>query len=236
MSAQEIKDKMSEKLKYVLSSKDNFDPYEGQKKMRMSKKIIIPSKFTAHDKIHRYGGKIEDPFNINTDNKHEMEKRVFTSDHHQRSEAKRIEGIKQIESTFKRVKQITCGMTKPGSNGKVTAKRVMNIMPMFNAVPQKIVHVINDDDATLTHNLTLENNLKTEQGFSQVSNTEPGKQEFEQIKKKIGMNNGQLLVNFVDTLENDKKFALYRYDASKPFDEEMARITLGKRKPSTSTT
>jgi uncharacterized membrane protein len=73
---------MSEKLKYVLSNKDTYDPSEGQKKMRMSKKIIIPSKFTAHDKISKYGGKIEDPFIVNIENKHEMEQRVFTAPEH----------------------------------------------------------------------------------------------------------------------------------------------------------
>ena len=32
----EKKQEMSEKLKYVLSNKDTYDPYEGQKKMTMS--------------------------------------------------------------------------------------------------------------------------------------------------------------------------------------------------------
>lgn len=70
---------MSEKLKFVLSNKEVYDPFEGQKKARASKKIIIPSKFTAHDKINRYGGKIEDPFKLNTMNQHEIDTRVFTS-------------------------------------------------------------------------------------------------------------------------------------------------------------
>lgn len=48
----------------------------------MSKKIIIPAKFTAHDKINRYGGKIEDPFKVNTINPHEIDERVFTSEFH----------------------------------------------------------------------------------------------------------------------------------------------------------
>ena len=59
---------MSEKLKYVMSDKDAYDPYEGQKKEKLSKSIIIPSKFTALDKVHRYGGKIEDPFKLNVIN------------------------------------------------------------------------------------------------------------------------------------------------------------------------
>jgi hypothetical protein len=97
---------MSEKLKYVLSNKDTYDPFEGQKKMRMSSKIVIPSKFTAHDKILKYGGKIEDPFKVNIENKHEMEERVFTAPEHQRLESKRRDGIVQIEETFNKVKNI----------------------------------------------------------------------------------------------------------------------------------
>ena len=82
MSAKELKEKKSEKLKYVLSNKDTYDPYEGQKKVKMSKKILIPAKFIAHDKIHTYGGKIEDPFRTNILNPHEMEQRVFTHETH----------------------------------------------------------------------------------------------------------------------------------------------------------
>ena len=81
-SAAEQYAKMPEKLKFVLSDKDQYDPYESMKKMRMSKKIIIPSKFTAHDKINRYGGKIEDPFNLNVLNAHEADDRVFTAKVH----------------------------------------------------------------------------------------------------------------------------------------------------------
>jgi hypothetical protein len=51
----------------------------------MSKKIIIPAKFTAHDKINRYGGKIEDPFIVNTIDPHEIDERVFTSEVHQKN-------------------------------------------------------------------------------------------------------------------------------------------------------
>lgn len=70
---------MSEKLKFVLSNKDTYDPFEGQKKARLAKKIIIPSRFTALDKINRYGGKIEDPFKLNTENQGDIDKIVFTS-------------------------------------------------------------------------------------------------------------------------------------------------------------
>ena len=37
------------------------------------------------------------------------------------------------------------GMVKPGTNGKVTAAKVFNIMPSFESIPLKILHVINDD-------------------------------------------------------------------------------------------
>lgn len=106
MSAEELKNKMSEKLKYVLSDKETYDPFEKQKKLKLSKQIIIPSKFTFHDKIHTYGGKIEDPFRTNILNPHEMEERVFTHAEHQKLGFKKLEGIKQINKTFDTVKNI----------------------------------------------------------------------------------------------------------------------------------
>ena len=122
--AADLKAKMSEKLKFVLSDKDAFDPYEGQKKVKMSKKILIPAKFLAHDKIHTYGGKIEDPFRTNILNPHEMEARVFTHESHQNQAHKRLDGIKQIDSTFEKAKQVIVGSQKPGTEKRVLAKRV----------------------------------------------------------------------------------------------------------------
>ena len=81
-TAQQIKAEMSEKLKYVLASKDSYDPYEGQKKAMISKQIIIPSRFTAFDKANRFGGKVEDPFklNVKAETANEVKSRVFTHD------------------------------------------------------------------------------------------------------------------------------------------------------------
>ena len=73
---------MSEKLKYVLSNKDTYDPYEGQKKMTMSSKIVVPAKYKIIDKTLKFGGKIEDPFKLNVLNRDEAEQRVFTSIEH----------------------------------------------------------------------------------------------------------------------------------------------------------
>ena len=44
----------------------------------LSKKIIIPSRFTAFDKANKFGGKIEDPFKLNVGASHEVKDRVFT--------------------------------------------------------------------------------------------------------------------------------------------------------------
>lgn len=86
---------MSEKLKFVLSDKEVFDPYEGQiKKQKKSNQILIPSQFYNQDKIHTYGGKIEDPFIINTQNMGEFKDRVFTHKAHQGNQEKRTEAIK----------------------------------------------------------------------------------------------------------------------------------------------
>jgi len=45
-----------------------------------------------------------------------------------------MEGIKQINSTFDKVQNIEIGMPKPDSDGKVVAKRVYNIKPMFKGM------------------------------------------------------------------------------------------------------
>lgn len=37
LSAKDLKNKISEKLKYVLSDKDTYDPFENKKKLSMSK-------------------------------------------------------------------------------------------------------------------------------------------------------------------------------------------------------
>jgi hypothetical protein len=89
VSADDLKNQMSEKLKFVLSSKDVYDPLENQKKARLAKKIIIPSRYTQHDKINRYGGKIEDPFKLNIFNQGDFHERVFTSQEHKNDLGKR---------------------------------------------------------------------------------------------------------------------------------------------------
>ena len=63
-SAKDIKDAMTEKLKFILSSKDTYDINEGKQALP-SKQIIIPSSFKAFSKINKYGGNIEDPFKLN---------------------------------------------------------------------------------------------------------------------------------------------------------------------------
>ena len=70
---------MSEKLKFVLSGQDHFDPYEVQKKQKKSRQYNVPQSFIAFDKIERFGGKIADPFAINVEARQEIESRVFTS-------------------------------------------------------------------------------------------------------------------------------------------------------------
>lgn len=81
---------MSEKLKFVLSDKDVFDPYEDQKKNKKSKQYQISTKFKAADKIQVYGGKVADPFLINQFNVKEIDDRVFTASAHQNDEKKRL--------------------------------------------------------------------------------------------------------------------------------------------------
>lgn len=48
-------------------------------------------------------------------------------------------------------------MEKPGTNGRVVAAKVYDIKPMFRALHQKVIHVLNDDDVVLTENLPIQN-------------------------------------------------------------------------------
>ena len=48
-------------------------------------------------------------------------------------------------------------------------------------------------------------------------------------KKRYNFNNGLLLVNFVDKKDSEKKFGLYRYDASAEIPKDLQKLTL-KRK------
>lgn len=47
--ADALKAKMSEKLKYILSDKETYDPFENKKQVKLSKQIIIPQKFIKFD-------------------------------------------------------------------------------------------------------------------------------------------------------------------------------------------
>ena len=46
-------------------------------------------------------------------------------------------------------------MIKPDTNGKVVAKRVYDIKPMFKAMKHSIIHVLNDDQDALAENLPV---------------------------------------------------------------------------------
>lgn len=96
MSVQDLKAKMSEKLKYVIAEKDSYDPYEAQKKLKMTKKISIPIKYTSMDKAHQYGNKVEDPLKPNALTQKDMEDRVFTALEHKGSLEKKRKGIQLI--------------------------------------------------------------------------------------------------------------------------------------------
>lgn len=98
-----------------------------------------------------------------------MEKRVFTHEAHQKSELKRLEGVRQIEESFKKVRQVVPGMVKPDSSGQVTAKRVMNVFPLWPALAKKLIQVINDDENAAHENMTLSGATKSEFALSQMS-------------------------------------------------------------------
>ena len=155
LSANDLKNQMSEKLKFVLSNKDVYDPLENQKKARLAKKIIIPSRYTQHDKINRYGGKIEDPFKLNMFNQGDFHERVFTSQEHKNNLSMKVKGIKLINESFKKIKEIKVGTVKPDSHGRLRAAKVFDIVPSFSAMPQQVLHVLNEDMAEVESNLPI---------------------------------------------------------------------------------
>lgn len=111
-------------------------------------------------------------------------------------------------------------MTKPGSNGNITAKNVFSLNPSLVTLPHKVLHVKNDDVNALEDKIPV----REEIGLSQSLN--PLAQE---LKNKYHLNNGQILVNFHDNQENEKKLALYRFDDTNKIPGDLLKQTLGKR-------
>ena len=61
----------------------------------MSTQYNVAASYLSSYKIERFGGKIANPFEINVQNKEEIQERVFTSE-----KAKRDLAIKLIEKSF----------------------------------------------------------------------------------------------------------------------------------------
>ena len=101
----------------------------------------MPQSFIAFDKIERFGGKIADPFALNIEARQEIEARVFTSKHEKN---KKEAAIKLIEASFENAKLIKVGITKPGKPN-VMAKRVLDMVPCFEAIPHRVIQVSNDE-------------------------------------------------------------------------------------------
>ena len=158
----------------------------------MSKKFNVPHSFIAYNKIERFGGKIADPFELNTQNKQEIESRVFTSKHDQ-NPTKRALAIKLIEDSFKNSKSIKVGMSKPGKPG-VVAKNVLPILPSFQAMSHKVLQVTNDECGAL-----WEEKLE-------------GIDDRAAVQRNCNLGNGQLLVNQREDVHDEKKFLLCRLD------------------------
>lgn len=83
--------------------------------------------------------------------------------------------IKLIEASFDKSKAIKVGMQKEGKPS-VTAKRVLDIIPCFEAMPMTVVTVSNDEVQTLWDEKLA--------GMDVV-----------EIQKNTKLSNGQLLVN-----------------------------------------
>lgn len=118
-------------------------------------------------------------------------------------------------------------MVKPDSNGKVIAAKVYDVKPFFKALQHKIIHVLNEDDNVLTENLPVD--TPAQGHFSQIPENDPRRNQIDNICTNMRNNNGQMLLNYYDNLENEKKFALYRWDHQKDSSADFQGMTLGKR-------
>lgn len=168
----------------------------------MSKRFNVPQSFTAYHKIERFGGKIADPFELNTQNKQEIEGRVFTSKHDKANPGKQALAVKLIENSFKNSKSIKVGMSKPGKTG-VVAKNVMPIMPSFLAMSHKVLQVTNDECAAL-----WEEKLE-------------GITDRQAVERRCNLGNGQLLVNQREDVHAEKKFMLCRLNSHQKMSKNL---------------
>lgn len=53
------------------------------------------------------------------------------------------------------MKEIKVGIEKPDSHGRLKAAKVFDIVPAFTAMPQQILHVLNEDMAEVESNLPI---------------------------------------------------------------------------------
>jgi hypothetical protein len=67
----------------------------------------------------------------------------------------KVKGIKLINDSFKKVKEIKVGTVKPDSHGRLRAAKVFDIVPSFSAMPQQVLHVLNEDMAEVESNLPI---------------------------------------------------------------------------------
>lgn len=69
-------------------------------------------------------------------------------------------------------------------------------MPSFQALPLKILHVINDDTNVLDENIPVYNEDGEVYTMSQLTNNEEANQKIETLKQKYHSNNGQVLYTY----------------------------------------
>lgn len=98
---------------------------------------------------------------------------------------------------------------------------------MFQAINQKVLSVMNEDQSALTENLPIKNIQNI--AFSQLQDDDPVRQEVQNRIYKINSNNGQALVKYLDQLDQEEKLALYRWDHQVPLPAGIAKATLGSR-------
>ena len=95
-----------------------------------------------------------------------------------------------IKQTFDDVKKFTVGITKPG-NKNVTAKRVMNIQPFFESIPNRMTIAIFDHDIHENLHETAKQQLKKTNALNELL-----------IMKKFGKGTNRSAAIYTKTTED----------------------------------
>ena len=140
----------------------------------------------------------------------------------------RVKAIKLINQSFKDAKDIKVGMAKPGSDGKVTAKRVIDLVPHMQAASMKFMTVVNDDLSAIEENIPA-SSFTADKTVAQLNKDPKVKKETKEYRTNYNQSNGQAIIEYQEKTE--KKMALYRYDTVIPAGKNTIQASYSDNKP-----